>query len=149
MFVLIFVTGVIGNVIVCVVIVRHSTMHTATNYYLFSLAVSDLIFLLMGKSNNIMLRLRFPSTIRVLGCLFRSLERVLLHVLFTFTTTIILNYLPLRTWVGRKVERTKIRGGMAKWQSSLPGMHTFTYMSKVDYKYGGIYNCADNSSFEF
>lgn len=48
-YVIIFLTGVIGNVIVCVVIVRHSTMHTATNYYLFSLAVSDLLFLLMGK----------------------------------------------------------------------------------------------------
>jgi hypothetical protein len=24
-------------------------MHTATNYYLFSLAVSDLLFLMMGK----------------------------------------------------------------------------------------------------
>lgn len=48
-YVIIFLTGVIGNVIVCVVIVRHSTMHTATNYYLFSLAISDLMFLLMGE----------------------------------------------------------------------------------------------------
>lgn len=48
-YVIIFLTGVIGNVIVCIVIVRHSTMHTATNYYLFSLAISDLMFLLMGK----------------------------------------------------------------------------------------------------
>ena len=51
-YVIIFLTGVIGNVIVCVVIVRHSTMHTATNYYLFSLAVSDLLFLLMGEYNE-------------------------------------------------------------------------------------------------
>ena len=48
-YVIIFLTGVIGNVIVCVVIVRHHTMHTATNYYLFSLAISDLMFLLMGE----------------------------------------------------------------------------------------------------
>ncbi|KAG5679784.1 hypothetical protein PVAND_009322 [Polypedilum vanderplanki] len=46
----IFVTGFIGNLIVCVVIVKNASMHTATNYYLFSLAVSDLIFLMMGKS---------------------------------------------------------------------------------------------------
>lgn len=32
------------------VIIRHSTMHTATNYYLFSLAVSDLLYLLLGGS---------------------------------------------------------------------------------------------------
>lgn len=45
----IFLTGVIGNVCVCVVIVKHPGLHTATNYYLFSLAVSDLLLLLFGK----------------------------------------------------------------------------------------------------
>lgn len=44
-----FIAGIVGNVIVCMVIIRHSTMHTATNYYLFNLAVSDLIYLLLGK----------------------------------------------------------------------------------------------------
>lgn len=48
-YVVIFVTGVIGNVVVCVVIVRNASMHTATNYYLFSLAVSDLALLLLGE----------------------------------------------------------------------------------------------------
>lgn len=57
LFVCIFVTGVIGNVIVCIVIVRQKTMHTATNYYLFSLAVSDLIFLMMGKFNINLIRI--------------------------------------------------------------------------------------------
>ncbi|CAH0663616.1 unnamed protein product [Spodoptera exigua] len=42
----IFLTGVVGNVAVCVVIVKHPAMHTATNYYLFSLALSDLLLLL-------------------------------------------------------------------------------------------------------
>ncbi|PZC73731.1 hypothetical protein B5X24_HaOG208915 [Helicoverpa armigera] len=45
----IFLTGVVGNVAVCVVIVKHPAMHTATNYYLFSLALSDLLLLLFGK----------------------------------------------------------------------------------------------------
>lgn len=48
-YVFIFVTGVIGNIAVCVVIVRNNFMHTATNYYLFSLAVSDLTLLLLGE----------------------------------------------------------------------------------------------------
>lgn len=48
-YVFIFVTGVIGNIAVCVVIVRNNFMHTATNYYLFSLAVSDLTLLLLGQ----------------------------------------------------------------------------------------------------
>ncbi|XP_068142444.1 neuropeptides capa receptor [Drosophila tropicalis] len=51
----IFITGVIGNLLVCIVIIRHSTMHTATNYYLFSLAVSDLLYLLFGLPAEVFL----------------------------------------------------------------------------------------------
>jgi len=47
-----FVTGVLGNMAVCLVIVRNRSMHTATNYYLFSLAVSDLVILLLGESKS-------------------------------------------------------------------------------------------------
>lgn len=45
---LIFFTGFVGNVSTCVVISRNKSMHTATNYYLFSLAISDLLLLLSG-----------------------------------------------------------------------------------------------------
>jgi len=45
----IFVTGIAGNVCTCIVIVRNKRMHTATNYYLFSLAVSDILILLLGQ----------------------------------------------------------------------------------------------------
>jgi hypothetical protein len=48
-YVTIFVSGIIGNVAVCVVIARNKSMRTATNYYLFSLAVSDLTLLLLGE----------------------------------------------------------------------------------------------------
>lgn len=44
----IFFTGLIGNVSTCVVIAKNRSMHTATNYYLFSLAVSDLLLLVSG-----------------------------------------------------------------------------------------------------
>jgi hypothetical protein len=47
-YVLLFVSGVVGNVVLCVVILRNRSMHTATNCYLFSLAVSDLTVLLLG-----------------------------------------------------------------------------------------------------
>ncbi|XP_012276499.1 pyrokinin-1 receptor-like [Orussus abietinus] len=47
-YVAIFFTGVIGNVSTCVVIARNRSMHTATNYYLFSLAISDLLLLISG-----------------------------------------------------------------------------------------------------
>ncbi|XP_067678501.1 pyrokinin-1 receptor-like [Haliotis asinina] len=45
---LIFVTGIGGNVCTCIVIARNKYMHTATNYYLFNLAVSDLLLLVLG-----------------------------------------------------------------------------------------------------
>lgn len=45
----IFISGILGNVITCVVIARNKNMQTATNYYLFSLAVSDLLLLASGK----------------------------------------------------------------------------------------------------
>lgn len=49
-YVVIFVSGVVGNVAVCAVIIRNPAMHTATNCYLFSLAVSDLTVLLFGNA---------------------------------------------------------------------------------------------------
>ncbi|CAG0890398.1 unnamed protein product, partial [Darwinula stevensoni] len=47
-YVSIFITGLVGNVITCMVIARHRHMQTATNLYLFSLAVSDLLLLFCG-----------------------------------------------------------------------------------------------------
>ncbi|CAB0001669.1 unnamed protein product, partial [Nesidiocoris tenuis] len=44
----IFVTGLVGNISTCIVISRNRHMHTATNYYLFSLAISDLLLLVSG-----------------------------------------------------------------------------------------------------
>lgn len=44
----IFVAGILGNISTCVVIARNRSMHTATNFYLFSLAISDLILLVCG-----------------------------------------------------------------------------------------------------
>ena len=45
----IFVTGVFGNLFTCVVITRTSYMRTTTNYYLLSLAISDLVLLIIGR----------------------------------------------------------------------------------------------------
>ncbi|GAB6024111.1 hypothetical protein CHUAL_008821 [Chamberlinius hualienensis] len=54
-YVIIFITGVLGNVSVCLVIVKKSSMQTATNYYLFSLAVSDVLQLIFGLPNDLRL----------------------------------------------------------------------------------------------
>jgi hypothetical protein len=48
-YVAILVTGVVGNVCTCLVVAVNGHLHTATNYYLFSLAVSDALTLVLGK----------------------------------------------------------------------------------------------------
>ncbi|XP_029344196.1 neuropeptides capa receptor [Acyrthosiphon pisum] len=73
-YVFIFVTGVIGNIAVCVVIVRNNFMHTATNYYLFSLAVSDLTLLLLGLPNDLSVYWQqYPWPLGEVLCKFRAL----------------------------------------------------------------------------
>ncbi|XP_060556007.1 pyrokinin-1 receptor-like [Ruditapes philippinarum] len=47
-YVLIFITGISGNICTCIVITRNTYMHTATNYYLLSLAISDMLTLIFG-----------------------------------------------------------------------------------------------------
>lgn len=44
----IFIAGIGGNIATCAVIVRNKYMHTATNYYLFNLAIADLLVLILG-----------------------------------------------------------------------------------------------------
>ncbi|CAF1340314.1 unnamed protein product, partial [Adineta ricciae] len=46
----IFATGLTGNLCTCVTIWKSRDMHTPTNFYLFSLAVSDLLLISLGLS---------------------------------------------------------------------------------------------------
>ncbi|XP_058127141.1 uncharacterized protein LOC131290577 [Anopheles ziemanni] len=52
-YLVIFITGVVGNISTCIVIARNRSMHTATNYYLFSLAISDFLLLVSGVPQEI------------------------------------------------------------------------------------------------
>ena len=60
-YVVVFLCGVVGNLLVCVVIARSKCLHSAMNYYLISLALADLILLILGKASNIV---SIPSTKR-------------------------------------------------------------------------------------
>jgi hypothetical protein len=53
----IFISGTVGNICTCVVIVKNSYMQTTTNYYLFSLAISDMLTLIFGKFFYILYKL--------------------------------------------------------------------------------------------
>ncbi|XP_043466176.1 neuropeptides capa receptor-like [Leptopilina heterotoma] len=69
----IFITGVFGNLITCIVIKRNPTMQTATNYYLFSLAVSDLLLLVLGLPNEIyVFWQQYPWALGVVLCKIRA-----------------------------------------------------------------------------
>ena len=48
-YVLLGVTGTLGNTMVCAVIFRNISMRTSTNLFLFTLAVADIVILLMGE----------------------------------------------------------------------------------------------------
>ncbi|XP_015930176.1 pyrokinin-1 receptor [Parasteatoda tepidariorum] len=66
-------TGVIGNLCTCTVIAKNRYMHTATNYYLFSLAVSDLLLLVLGLPQEIyQLWYKYPYIFGQLFCFIRG-----------------------------------------------------------------------------
>ncbi len=71
---LILLTGAIGNVCTCIVIARNKYMHTATNFYLFSLAVSDLLLLILGLPQELfMLWQKYPYVFGESFCILRGL----------------------------------------------------------------------------
>lgn len=70
----IFVTGVVGNISTCVVIARNRSMHTATNYYLFSLAVSDFLLLIAGVPQEMYsIWSKYPYVFGELFCVMRGM----------------------------------------------------------------------------
>ncbi|XP_013774291.1 pyrokinin-1 receptor-like [Limulus polyphemus] len=73
-YITILVTGVVGNICTCVVIAKNKYMHTATNYYLFSLAISDLLLLVFGLPQEMyQLWQSYPYVFGEFFCFFRGL----------------------------------------------------------------------------
>ncbi|GJQ84305.1 hypothetical protein Trydic_g5243 [Trypoxylus dichotomus] len=73
-YMIILLTGLIGNVSTCVVIARNKSMHTATNYYLFNLAISDLLLLLTGLPPEMYsIWSRYPDIFGYTFCVIRGL----------------------------------------------------------------------------
>lgn len=73
-YLLIFVAGTVGNGLTCTVILRHKAMGTPTNFYLLSLAVSDLLVLLVGLPLELYeMQHNYPFQLGAGGCYFRTL----------------------------------------------------------------------------
>lgn len=70
----IFLVGVLGNSLTCAVILRYRVMQTPTNYYLLSLAVSDLLVLLLGMPLELYeMWQNYPFLLGEGGCYFKTL----------------------------------------------------------------------------
>ena len=48
-YVVVFISGLLGNLSVIVLVVRSKDLHSAMNYYLISLAIADILIIILGE----------------------------------------------------------------------------------------------------
>ena len=48
-YVIVFISGLLGNLSVILVIIKSSGLHCAMNYYLLSLAMADILIIILGN----------------------------------------------------------------------------------------------------
>ncbi|XP_063991330.1 neuropeptides capa receptor-like [Diachasmimorpha longicaudata] len=138
-YVTIFVSGVVGNFATCVVIIKHPTMHSATNYYLFSLAISDLILLSLGLPNELSsIWQQYPWALGLGLCKIRayvsemsSYVSVLTIVAFSMERYLAICH-PLRTYSMSGPERP-IMIILAVWLIAVVSALPFAIYTKVNY----------------
>lgn len=97
-YMLIFVTGVVGNISTCIVISKNKSMHTATNYYLFSLAISDFLLLVSGVPQEVYaIWSRYPYVFGEVFCVVRGLmaETAANATVLTITSFTVERYLAI------------------------------------------------------
>lgn len=131
--------GVLGNLIVCIVIVRQSSMHTATNYYLFNLAVSDMVYLVFGLPFEALLFWhQYPWLFGLQFCKFRTLiaeacsyASVLTIVAFSMERYLAICY-PLHSYAMSGLKRA-IRIIVTIWLTSLLSATPFAYYRTINY----------------
>ncbi|XP_023710114.1 neuropeptides capa receptor isoform X1 [Cryptotermes secundus] len=138
-YVTIFVSGVVGNVAVCVVIARNKSMRTATNYYLFSLAVSDLTLLLLGLPYDLgVYWQQYPwvlgetlCKLRALGSEMSSYTSVLTIVAFS-TERYLAICQPIHSYTTSS-PRIALRVIVVLWCVSLLSAAPFAVYTKINY----------------
>ncbi|NXN36297.1 NMUR2 protein, partial [Rhinoptilus africanus] len=109
---LIFVVGVVGNFLVCLVILKHRNMKTPTNYYLFSLAISDLLVLLFGMPLEVYeMWSNYPFLFGSVGCYFKTalFETVCFASILSVTTVSVERYIAILHPFRAKLESTRKR----------------------------------------
>ncbi|NXA14767.1 NMUR2 protein, partial [Sapayoa aenigma] len=109
---LIFVVGVVGNFLVCLVILKHRNMKTPTNYYLFSLAVSDLLVLLFGMPLEVYeMWSNYPFLFGSVGCYLKTalFETVCFASILSVTTLSVERYIAILHPFRAKLKSTRRR----------------------------------------
>ncbi|KAF1767837.1 hypothetical protein GCK72_007796 [Caenorhabditis remanei] len=122
----VFLLGLFGNVCTCIVIVANKSMHNPTNYYLFSLAISDIIALILGlpmelyQSVDYAYPYRFSESIckaRAFLIEFTSYASIMIICCFSFERWLAICY-PLRTKIFSTLWRANVLIVLA-WSVSL------------------------------
>ncbi|CAM5159659.1 unnamed protein product [Natator depressus] len=109
---LIFVVGVMGNLLVCLVILKHRNMKTPSNYYLFSLAISDLLVLLFGMPLEVYeMWSNYPFLFGPVGCYFKTalFETVCFASILSMTTLSVERYIAILHPFRAKLDSTRKR----------------------------------------
>lgn len=109
---LIFLVGMSGNLLVCLVILKHRNMKTPTNYYLFSLAISDLLVLLFGMPLEIYeMWNNYPFFFGLVGCYFKTalFETVCFASILSVTTVSVERYVAILYPFRAKLKNTRRR----------------------------------------
>nr|ADG27752.1 CAPA receptor variant A [Rhodnius prolixus] len=136
---ILFISGLFGNLAVCIVIAYNKSMHNATNYYLFSLAMSDLVLLLLGLPNDLsVFWQQYPWILGLLVCKLRALVSemssyvsVLTIVAFSVERYTAICY-PLKSYTTDKLNRViKVIGTL--WLISLGFAAPFAIYTTIDY----------------
>ncbi|XP_042908808.1 neuropeptides capa receptor-like [Parasteatoda tepidariorum] len=136
---LIFLSGIVGNVCTCVVIGRNQYMQTATNCYLFNLAIADMMTLLFAMPMELYtLWEQYPWHLGLIGCWMRSLipettayASILTIVVFSTERYIAICH-PIRQQTKAKLS-SAIRNIAIVWLVSIVCALPFAYYAKVNY----------------
>ncbi|BES90432.1 7 transmembrane receptor (rhodopsin family) [Nesidiocoris tenuis] len=135
----IFITGVVGNVSICHVITKNQSMQTTTNYYLFSLAVSDLSLLVLGLPYDVSVYWQqYPWSLGTLMCKCRALvsemasyTSVLTIVAFSMERYLAICH-PLHAYSMSGLHRA-VKIIAVLWIISLLGASPFAIFTRINY----------------